>query len=80
MNKNLRNFVELMVVAQMAGMFVVFFWVFVRAYLNPRKVSCIAINVVGEADVELVILSFFVILFLGYVLYRGKVFVRGVKK
>ena len=80
MNKNLRNFVELMVTAQMFGMFVIFFWVFVRAYLNPRKISCIAVNVVGEADIEIVILTFFVVLFFVYVLFRGKVFVRGVKE
>ena len=80
MRKNLRNFVEFMVVGQMFGMFVLIYWVFVTAYFSPGKMTRIYVDLVGEANVEIVILSFFLVLFFGYVLYRAKVFVKEVKK
>ena len=80
MRKNLRNWLEFMVVGQMFGMFALFYFIFVRAYLNPRKTSCIAIDWFGEANIEIVIMSFFLVLFLGYVLYRAKVFVMEMEQ
>ena len=80
MRKNLRNFVEFMVVGQMFGMFVLIYWVFVTAYFSPGKMTRIYVDLVGEANVEIVILSFFLVLFFGYVLYRANVFVKEVKK
>jgi len=80
MNKNHRNFLELMITGQMFGMFALFYFIFVRAFLNPRKTSCIAIDVVGEANIEIVIMSFFLVLFFCYVLYRAKIFVKEVEQ
>ena len=80
MRKNLRNFIEFMVVGQMFGIFVCFYLMFVTAFFNPGKMVRVYIDVVGEANIEIVILSFFLVLFFGYVLYRANVFVKEVKK
>ena len=69
-----------MIVAQMFGMFVLIYWVFVDAYFSPGKMTRVYIDLVGEANVEIVILTFFLIVFFGYVLYQAKGFVKEMLK
>ena len=79
MRKNLRNWLEVMVVGQMFGMFACLYYVFITAYINPSKMVKVYINVVGEANTKIVIFSFFLILFFGYLVYKLMLMLKRLK-
>jgi len=79
LNKKFKDFLELMIVGQMFGMFVCLYYVFITAYINPSKMVKVYINVVGEANTEIVIFSFFLILFFGYLVYKLMLMLKRLK-
>jgi len=79
MRKNLRNWLELVIISEMFGMFAIFYWIFVTAYLSPYKMTRVYIDKFGEANIEIVLMSFMLIVFFGYVLYRAKIFAKEVE-
>jgi len=79
LNKKFKDFLELMIVGQMFGLFACLYYVFITAYTNPSKMVKVYINVVGEANTEIVIFSFFLILFFGYLVYKLMLMLKRLK-
>lgn len=76
----IKAYLELLIVSLMFGMFFLLFLTFMKAYFFLGQFVTVYVNLVGEADFEFCLMWFFLVLFFGFVLFKGYEFFMVVRK